>query len=252
MKDTICNLLLFIQFFTRIPVNLSLPCERENFRRGSVFLPIVGLIIGTIQWGVYKLFIEVLPLNPTIVIVLLTGVLLTGGLHIDGLGDMCDGFFAFKGSDRIIEIMKDSRIGTYSCIATIFDFLFKYTLIVAIAPKFSMAIIVAPMISRFTTVLLSAMGNTAKNTGTGNFFIGNIGKVQVVITSVITIAILILIMNPMNPMYVIILLISGLILSFILNEFCKSKIGGITGDILGANNELVEILTLILITIIIK
>lgn len=249
MKETICNLLLFIQFFTRIPINLSLPCESKNFRRGSVFLPIVGLIIGAIQWGVYKLFIEVLPLNPTIVIVLLVGVLLTGGLHIDGLGDTCDGFFAFKGSDRIIEIMKDSRIGTYSCIATIFDFLFKYTLIAAIAPKFSVAIIVVPMVSRFTTVFLSSMGNTAKNTGTGNLFIGNVGGVQLAITSVMTIGILALIMN---PRYVLVLLISGLILSFILNKFCISKIGGITGDILGANNELVEILTLILIAIIMK
>ncbi|KZL93475.1 adenosylcobinamide-GDP ribazoletransferase [Clostridium magnum] len=249
MKETICNLLLFIQFFTRIPINLSLPCESKNFRRGSVFLPIVGLIIGGIQWGAYKLFIQILPLEPTVVIVLLIGVLLTGGLHIDGLGDTCDGFFAFKGSDRIIEIMKDSRIGTYSCIATIFDFLFKYTLIVAIAPKFSIAIIVAPMISRFTTVFLSAMGNTAKNTGTGNLFIGNIGKMQLVITVLITTGILILVMN---PKYVIILLVSGIILSVVLNEFCKSKIGGITGDILGANNELVEILTLILIAIIMK
>lgn len=249
MKEIICNLLLFIQFFTRIPVKMSLPCESKNFRRGSVFLPIVGLIIGAIQWGVYKLFIEILPLNSTVVIVLLVGVLLTGGLHIDGLGDTCDGFFAFKGSDRIIEIMKDSRIGTYSCIATIFDFLFKYTLIAAIAPKFSMVIIVAPMISRFTTVFLSAMGNTAKNTGTGNLFIGNIGKTQLVITLIMTIGILILIMN---PVHVLLLLASGLVLSFILNEFCKSKIGGITGDILGANNELVEILILILIAVIVR
>lgn len=248
MKDTICNLLLFIQFFTRIPVNLNLPCEKENFRRGAVFLPVVGLILGTIQWVTYKLFIKVLPLNPTIIIVLLAGVLLTGALHIDGLGDMFDGFFAFKGSDRIIEIMKDSRIGTYACIATIFDFLFKYTLLVAIVPKFSIAIIAVPMISRFTTVFLASVGNTAKNTGTGNLFIGNIGKIQLVITSIITTGILVLIMN---PRYVIILLISGLTLSFILNQFCKKKIGGITGDILGANNELVEILTLILIAIIV-
>jgi adenosylcobinamide-GDP ribazoletransferase len=249
MKDTICNLLLFIQFFTRIPINFSLPCEKENFRRGSVFLPVVGLIIGAIQWIVYKLLIKVLPLNPTIIIVLLVGVLLTGGLHIDGLGDTCDGFFAFKGSDRIIEIMKDSRIGTYACIATIFDFLFKYTLLGAVAPKFSIAIIVVPMISRFTTVVLSFMGKTAKNTGSGNLFIGNIGKSQVAITTALTIGILILIMN---PRYVIMLLISGIILSTILNQFSKSKIGGITGDILGANNELVEILTLILIAMILK
>ena len=96
LKDTVCNLLLFVQFFTRIPVNLSLPCEKENFRKGSVFLPVVGLIIGTIQWIIYKLLIKVLPLNPTVVIVLLIGVLLTSALHVDGLGDTCDGFLRLK------------------------------------------------------------------------------------------------------------------------------------------------------------
>lgn len=249
MKRIILNLLLMIQFLTRIPVNMNLPCEKEDFRRGATFLPIVGLIIGLIQWITYKLFINIMPLNVTIVTVLLVGIIVTGALHVDGLGDTCDGFFAFKGNDRIIEIMKDSRIGTYACIATIFDLLFKYTLLTSIAPKFSVAIIAVPTISRFSSVFLSVIGKNAKNTGSGNLFTGNVGKVQLFISLVITVAILALIMN---PKYIIVLLICAIVITLAFYEFCKSKIGGITGDGLGANNELVEILTLILTAAILR
>ncbi|MBC2579806.1 adenosylcobinamide-GDP ribazoletransferase [Clostridium sp. DJ247] len=246
MKETICNFLLMLQFFTRIPVNINLPCEKHNFRRGSVFLPIIGFIVGIIQWLIYKMLIKVLPVSTSIVLILLVGVIVTGAMHIDGLGDTCDGFFAFKGSGRIIEIMKDSRIGTYACIVIVIDFLLRYTLLVFIVPNFSIAIIVVPIIARLSILFLASVGKSAKSNGTGNFFVGNFGKMQFVIGIVITIGILILIMN---PRHVIILTISALALSFLFNFYCNIKINGLTGDTLGANNELVEILTLILIAI---
>ncbi|MCT8978164.1 adenosylcobinamide-GDP ribazoletransferase [Clostridium sp. CX1] len=249
MKRIIQNLLLMVQFLTRIPVNLNLPCEKEDFKRGAIFLPVVGFIIGAIQWGIYELFIRILPLEPTIVIILLAGIIVTGALHLDGLGDTCDGFFAFKGNDRIIEIMKDSRIGSYACIAVIFDLLFKYALFSSIAPSFPIGIIVVPIISRFTTVFIITIGKNAKKTGSGNLFVENVGKLQLFISFLLTTGILILMMN---AIHVIILLFAGVVFTAIFNEFSKSKIGGITGDILGANNELVEILTLILIAVILR
>ncbi len=249
MRRIFSSFLLMIQFFTRIPVNLKLSCENEDFKTGSIFLPMVGLIIGAIQWGVYKAFIEILPSNVVAVLVILAGVLLTGALHIDGLGDTCDGFFAFKGNEKIIEIMKDSRIGTYACIATIMNFLFRYALLTYIAPEFSIAIVVVPAISRVCTVFISCIGNTAKSTGTGNFFIGNIGKKEFFISIIMTSGILSLIMY---WKYVMILILLGIIFTFIFNLFCKNKIGGLTGDTLGASNELNEILALIIIAAIVK
>lgn len=249
MKEIVCNFLLMIQFLTRIPVNVSLPCEKDNFRRASIFFPVIGLVVGGIQWGVYKLLVNIIPIDAVIIIILIVGVIVTGAIHIDGLGDTCDGFFAFKGSDRIIEIMKDSRIGTYACIAMVMDLLLKYTLFSFIVPKFSVAIIAAPMISRCSVLFLGFKGKTAKSTGTGNFFIGNVGIVQFAIGLVITLGVLSLLMT---PRYIVILLIAALILSFIFNLFCEKRIGGLTGDTLGANNELVEILTLILISVILK
>lgn len=249
MKEIVCNFLLMIQFLTRIPVNISLPCEKDNFRRASIFFPVIGLVVGGIQWGVYKLLENIIPIDAVIIIILIVGVIVTGAIHIDGLGDTCDGFFAFKGSDRIIEIMKDSRIGTYACIAMVMDLLLKYTLFSFIVPKFSVAIIAAPMISRCSVLFLGFKGKTAKSTGTGNFFIGNVGVVQFIIGLVITLGVLALLMT---PRYIVILLIAALTLSFAFNLFCEKRIGGLTGDTLGANNELVEILTLILISVILK
>lgn len=249
IKKLFCNFLLIVQFFTRIPVNINLSCEMEDFRRGAVFLPIVGLIIGIIQWAVYKLCIKVIPLNATIALVILTGVIITGGFHIDGLGDTCDGFFAFKGDEKIIEIMKDSRIGTYSCIAIVMDLLFRYSLLTFVVNGFSIAIIVVPAISRICTIFISCIGKTAKSTGTGNFLINNVGKKEFIISLVIIVFILTLIMN---PRYVAILIISSMIFTVLFNAFCKSKIGGLTGDSLGAINELNEILALIIIAMIVK
>lgn len=249
MKEIVSNFLLMIQFLTRIPVNISLPCGKDNFRRASIFFPVIGLIVGGIQWGIYTLFIKVLPINVVVVMILVVGIIITGAIHVDGLGDTCDGFFAFKGNDKIIEIMKDSRIGTYACIAIVMDLLLRYTLLSFVAPKLSVAIIAAPMISRYSTLLLGFKGKTAKSTGTGNFFVGNVGIIQFIIALVITAGVLALIMT---PTYIGILLIAALASAFLFNMFCEKIIGGQTGDTLGANNELVEILTLILISIILK
>lgn len=236
-----------VQFMTRIPINKSFSCEQENFRRGTVFMPVIGLLVGGIQWIVYKLCIMVLPVNVSVAIILLLGIMLTGALHLDGLGDMSDGFFAFKGNDKIIEIMKDSRIGSYACATIVMDIILKYSLLCSIVPRFSFIIVAAPVIGRFSIVFIAFIGKTAKKTGTGNFFIGNIGKLQMFLALVVTIAIL---LCGMNPKYVAIMIPAALIMALLINVFCNKKIGGLTGDLFGADNEMVEILTMLIAAVI--
>ncbi|OBR96155.1 MULTISPECIES: adenosylcobinamide-GDP ribazoletransferase [Clostridium] len=247
MKNLINDFFLMVQFMTRIPINKSFSCEQENFRRGTVFMPVIGLLVGGIQWIVYKLCIMVLPISVSVAIILLLGIMLTGALHLDGLGDMSDGFFAFKGNDKIIEIMKDSRIGSYACATIVMDIILKYSLLCSIVPRFSFIIIAAPVIGRFSIVFIAFIGKTAKKTGTGNFFIGNIGKLQMFLALVVTIAIL---LCGMNPKYAAIMIPSALIMALLINVFCNKKIGGLTGDLFGADNEMVEILTMIIAAVI--
>jgi adenosylcobinamide-GDP ribazoletransferase len=234
------NFLLMMQFLTRININKNLECRKENFRWGSIFMPLIGLIIGGLQWGLYKALIYFLPVNVSVLFSILLGIILTGAMHIDGLGDMCDGFFAFKGNDRIIEIMKDSRVGTYSCIAIVMDILLKYSLLCYIVPKFSLAIVVSQVISRFSTLFIIASGNTAKSTGTGNLFIDSVEISQFLVGAVITFVVLFFVTS-IDPIDSVILMLIAIVISFGFNMYCKSKIGGLTGDLLGANNEIMEI-----------
>jgi adenosylcobinamide-GDP ribazoletransferase len=245
MREYLNDFLLFFQFFTRIPINKNLNCEKENFRRGSIFFPVVGLFIGALQWVVYYLLIKVLPVNITALFVVIIPIIVTGGLHVDGLGDTCDGFFSFKGDkNKIIEIMKDSTVGTYASVAIVFDMLARYVAVsTVIEMNLPLILIATPIIARFTVVFICYIGKNAKETGSGNIFIGNIHNKQMAIVAVMTffLATLLIDVNKSS-----ILIITALAFTFLFNKFCESKITGLTGDTLGANNELVEILTMIL------
>lgn len=245
MKEYINDLLLFFQFFTRIPINKNLNCEKENFRRGSIFFPVIGLFIGILQFVVYYYAIKVFNSNITAVFVMIVPLIITGGLHIDGLGDTCDAFFAFKGGkDKILEIMKDSRNGTFASMAIVFDMLIKYVLIkTAIDGNLQPIIIAAPIISRLTVVFIAYIGKNAKKSGSGNIFIGNIDLKRMLITTLLAI---LFTFKLVGIIEVFTIIISALIVSFVFNKFCESKIDGHTGDTLGANNELVEIFVMLL------
>lgn len=244
MKKYINDFLLMLQFLTRIPINKNLNCEYENFKRGALFLPIIGGIIGGIQWAIYYLLIKALPLNIVVVIVILAGILLTGGLHVDGLGDTCDGFYAFKGKDRIIEIMKDSRIGTYACIAIVMDLLLKFLAYENMIQKNPLIIIALPIASRASIVLLSLIGKPAKSTGSGNLFIGNMSIIHSIIAFLYSGVFCILLIGFKET---VLLCATIILITLLFNKYCNGKIGGITGDILGANNELVEIISMLVL-----
>lgn len=244
MQKILNNFLLMLQFLTRIPVNKSLNCELVNFRRGALYLPVVGFIIGSIQWAVYFLLNKVFPPTITAIFVVISGILVTGALHVDGLGDTCDGFFAFKGRERIIEIMKDSRIGTFACIAIIADIALKITATTyLIQDGLSLVIIVSPMVGRFAIVLVSFIGKPAKSSGSGNLFIGNMSIYIVLATAVSAFGLSLVLIGIKAA---VIVMAAAFITTFLSNKYSESKIGGLTGDILGANNELVEAAVLLI------
>ena len=247
MKEYFYDFLLMIQFLTRLPMKKNLPCDRKNFRDGTAMFPLIGFIVGGIQWLTYYVCIKVFPVNITAIFVLVVGILLIGCLHQDGFGDIFDGFFSFKGDKaKIIEVMKDSRIGTYAAVSLIFNILIKYAAISFIISKnMSLVIIAAPVISRCSTILLALIGKNAKKTGTGNLFVENTSLGHFIISLMITIGLCTWLIGLYNSIIAIPL---GFAVTLLLLKLCNSKIGGITGDCLGANNEFVEMTILILFT----
>ncbi|AJD32258.1 MULTISPECIES: adenosylcobinamide-GDP ribazoletransferase [Clostridium] len=245
MKGILNDFLLMIQFFTRIPINKNLQCEKVNFRRGAFFLPIVASIIGGMEFLIYLGLKNFLPPNVIIVLLLLFTAMITGGLHMDGLADTCDGFFSLRDKQRIIEIMKDSRIGSYGTIALIIDLLLKYELLYSLVLKgYSIAIVLAPIIGKISILFLCLSKRTAKKNGSGNIFIGNMSK-----TIIFSITIIILMISTyfLGVKATITPFIGVLLITYLVYLLCLNKINGLTGDTLGACNELGEITYLLIL-----
>ena len=246
MKRYFENFLLMLQVLTRIPINKSLPCENTDFKRGSNFFVIVGLVIGLIQFVVYSFLIKFFSLDIAVIFIIIIDIFVTGGFHIDGFGDTCDGFFATKGKDKIIDIMKDSRIGTFACIGIIINLLIKfigYTTVLNNTTSY--IIILLPMISRVSIVLISYIGKSAKEIGSGNLFIKTVTFNEVIINYLLFILMAIFMVDLKR---LFIMLLTSIITTILFNKYCNSKIDGITGDSLGANNELVMLILLIILS----
>jgi len=236
VKGLVQEFFLMLQFFTRIPIKKDLPCTSENFKRGVVFLPFIGFLIGGLQYGVLFLLQERLPSSILALIATLLPVIITGGLHIDGLGDTCDGFFAITNhKNRILEIMSDSSAGTYAICAIISNIILQYLAIeYIIKAKATYVLFVIIMFSKLFVLFTAMWGKPAKKQGSGNIFIGNMSVVVLMIGTIYSVGIGVIAITLITSVW---LLLSGAIVSILFYFLCDKKINGITGDTLGATQE---------------
>ena len=246
MKKYYYDFLLMLQLLTRVPINKALPCKNENFKDGANFFWLIGFLMGLCQYGLYLLLSKIIPINFVVIGIIAFEIIITGGFHLDGFGDTCDGFFAFKGKDRIIEIMKDSRIGTFGCIGIVLNLLIKYEgYLFLVNNSRALGILIIPVISKFSMVLLSYIGKPAKEKGSGNLFINTVTLKEVMVNIIFLLLIGFLLNYIFNT---VILLSSAIVLTILFNLLCNSKINGVTGDSLGANNEIVVLFSLIILS----
>ena len=127
MKTQIKRFLLTLGFMTRIPVNVDLgEVEDEDMHKGFLYYPVVGLILGLCDMAVFLLVSLILPEVFGILFAMLANLCLTGAFHLDGLSDTADGIYSARTRERMLEIMKDSRIGTNGAVAMCFDLALKF------------------------------------------------------------------------------------------------------------------------------
>src|SRR5512145_806989 len=99
---------------TTLPFRLPDDWPTGDSGRASVWFPLIGLVVGAITWLAWMGAMLAFPPQVAGIITLVVWVLLTGGLHLDGLADCCDGLFASTTVERRLEIMKDPRVGTFA------------------------------------------------------------------------------------------------------------------------------------------
>ncbi len=236
MKTAIKRLVLMLQFFTRIPIKLRLSANVEDYGKGLVFAPLVGIVIGAIlgafSFGLLYLFSK--PLVAAMVLILY--ILITGGLHLDGLGDTFDGLFSNRPKERILEIMRDSRVGTNAVLAIVSVLLINYAALSQINSTYFLRIIILmPMAGRVGSLISSAVSTYARRgEGLGKSFIDFCGKKELICGLVIYIVISLLTFD--YKMWIV--LAVPPISAFLLIKIFSKKIDGATGDILGAVCEI--------------
>lgn len=162
MKQQLNLLLHALQFYSRIPVG-KINYSESNLSQSARFFPLVGIIIGAIGGAVFMLFMLVFPHAISATAALIAMVAVTGALHEDGLSDFFDGFGGGYTKERILEIMKNSRVGVYGVISLLFLFLVKFSLFMSIhAHHLPMVLIAAHASSRFVPVVLMRTSTYAR------------------------------------------------------------------------------------------
>ena len=130
-------------FFTRIPVPASLPYSSQLLNQALRFFPLVGMLVGILGAGVLWLALLVFPPPLALLVSMGATILITGAFHEDGFADFCDGYGGGMSAERILEIMKDSRLGTYGTIGLLAMLAAKYTALVSLTPPALYPILVA-------------------------------------------------------------------------------------------------------------
>ncbi len=229
--------ILSLQFFTRIPMNKQIDFNKENLKYSVFYLPLVGFIIGGLA-GLVFYFLSPYNLMIASFITLLMTIILTGGLHIDGLSDTFDGFFSNRDKERTLEIMKDSRIGAFGVLSIVLIVLFKFILIFNIT-NLPLVLALSFANSRLVIAWIISTKKSSKSKGLGKMFNDSNPKNLVLVSGIIYCIILIF----LDIKYLIPLLIN-----FILGQYISyvsyKKIDGLTGDVYGSIIELGEAISL--------
>lgn len=236
------GLRLALGFLTTVPWGASGHLQSGDLGRSAMWYPVVGLAVGLVLIGAWELMRPGLSPPLTAVLSVTLWALLTGALHLDGLADCCDGLFTSAGPERRLEIMADSRSGAFAVVGLVMFLLLKVASVASL--ESSAGLLLAPVLGRWWMLPMAAT-RPAKPKGLGSglheeltwsrflfpavtvatvaFFIGVNAGLALVTTGVAT-------------------LIVGL--------FAARRIGGQTGDVLGANCELVEWITLMVFIVV--
>ncbi len=247
------DLSLAIRFLTIIPV-ISFPPSNntnqdeealtENFANSMAFFPLVGMLIGILLVVLRRIFYY-LPVSPLIcdTLILVVWIWLSGGLHLDGFADSVDGFLGGHNKEEILNIMKDSATGAKGVVALVSLLLLKFVLLVEM-PLFlkDAALFFTPVIGRWSMVIAAFLGKPARlKNSMGKLFMDYVGWREVIFASLTLAVIGILLFR----LYFLPLVIIGVGIVLLMLKYCQQKIGGISGDILGAINEIVEVFILL-------
>jgi len=251
------DLSLAIRFLTIIPIISFYPSNNtnqneevleENFANSMAFFPLVGMLIGVLLVILRQIFYY-LPVSSLVgdTLVLIFWIWLSGGLHLDGFADSVDGFLGGHNKEETLKIMKDSSTGAKGVVALVSLLLLKFVLLVEMPLFLKDAVLFfTPTIGRWSMVITAFLGKPARlKNSMGKIFIDYVSWREVIFATLTMAVIGILLFR----LYFLLLVIIGIGIVLLILKYSQKRIGGISGDILGAINEIVEVFILLALCI---
>ena len=228
---------------TTLPVRLPDDWSAGDSGRAAVWYPLVGLVIGALTWLAWKGAMLLFPPLVTGVITLVVWVTLTGGLHLDGLADCCDGLLASTSVERRLEIMKDPHVGAFGVIGLILVLLLKAAALASLTSVSSFGMLLAASLARWC-ILLAGLFPLARPSGMGADFVAGFRRSFILWGAIVPLAIAIL-----PGTRGILSALAGVVTAALILWFAKSRIGGVTGDVFGMVVEVVEVVGLLVFVV---
>ncbi len=250
-RNLTVGLLLILQFFSVIPIKKQLPMEKAQLTVMYTLLPLLGMLFGGVLALVALLLREGTDVSGLLIAFIVTAgsIILSGGLHTDGLADVGDAYFSYQDRDKRFEIMEDPRIGAFGAIVLILALVGKIIIISESILTISLwAVVFIPILSRVGLMLLFSLTASAKNTGLAAYFQKSTDIRKVAAGATIW---LVIVGGSMacllNWQIAAAMLFILLIAFFIYRQWCRKNFGGVTGDLFGAYIEGTELLLWIIL-----
>jgi adenosylcobinamide-GDP ribazoletransferase len=239
MKQEFQIFLTALMFFTRIPCPTWLNYSETYLNQSMKYFPLIGWIVGGGAALVFLFSTFIFPISIAIVLSMVSSILITGAFHEDGFADVCDGFGGGWAKAQVLEIMKDSRVGTYAVIGISLILLLKFSALQAMPiDMIPFVLLAGHAISRFASSIIifkyhyvreedSKAKPVAKKLSVKHFIIAGFFGIAPL-----------LFLPSYNCLFAI---MAVFLMTIYLGYFFTRRIGGYTGDCLGATQQLTEI-----------
>jgi adenosylcobinamide-GDP ribazoletransferase len=235
-----------VRFLTIVPVSWWAEDDPRQFNKCLPFFPIIGALIGAVGYlGVYASLLF-FPQQVVAVFALIYLAFISGFLHLDGLSDSADGLLSSRPREDCLTIMKDSRTGAMGVIVVVCVMLTKYSALSSMAPeKLCLAIFFMPLAGRSAILFsMSRLPYAKPEGGLGRLFYSDSSKTAALVAFLS----LLILLAVLAPSQLCIVLIAILAVNLIFGRWCRVRLGGATGDTLGAVCELTEAFTAVAFT----
>jgi adenosylcobinamide-GDP ribazoletransferase len=240
------SFLVALTFLTILPAPRKTAFSGIDFGRSTAWFPFVGLLLGATLLAVAALSRWLWSELTVDILVVLGWMVLTGGLHLDGLADMADGAFGGGTPQTRLAIMQDSRIGAFGVLALVAVLMLKVAFVGELADNnLAPALLLAPAVGRWAMVLAIHSFPAARAGGMGDLIKQHSGRKELLIATGTALT------AAGAGLGIIGLAVAALAagMGLLLGRLLASRLGGLTGDVYGAICELVELATLVLLSV---